>query len=279
MLGERSPRNSWVVSKATGLPTGYTKSQLDPALENSLLITRADELRRILGTSPPEASAPLMRPRTLGLSATGPSRTGIGRKWEGNFISENANPVVTVSVDLAYRAWGDIGVTCMRADRETLTATVLPLRGRGHPEPRHLAAVLVELCRTHGSHTLLMDGPQGWKSNKSDVRDSRVCERDLNTPGKAGLPGHVSPANYLAFFKFSIAVFDELTLLGWRRFTGKEDARTNVVAESFPASAWRALGLPMLPAKAKCTQEALEIHQRLLSTATGVRLTCAPSHD
>ena len=42
-LGERRPRASWVVSQATGMPTGYTDQQLDPALNTATEIIHLSE--------------------------------------------------------------------------------------------------------------------------------------------------------------------------------------------------------------------------------------------
>ena len=45
-LGPRSQRNSWVVSKTTGLPTGYDESLMAPGLGQSEIITSGEELLR-----------------------------------------------------------------------------------------------------------------------------------------------------------------------------------------------------------------------------------------
>jgi alkylated DNA nucleotide flippase Atl1 len=47
MLGERSPRASWVVRKDTGEPTGYSSNQKHPDLyRTSEIITEGSELTR-----------------------------------------------------------------------------------------------------------------------------------------------------------------------------------------------------------------------------------------
>jgi hypothetical protein len=46
----RTPRNSWVVSKATSLPTGYLPHEMHPQLfSKSYVITDGDELWSWLG--------------------------------------------------------------------------------------------------------------------------------------------------------------------------------------------------------------------------------------
>ena len=46
--GGRSPRGSWVVSKANKLPTGYTEEQLAPGLRSTKVITTQEQLRQLL---------------------------------------------------------------------------------------------------------------------------------------------------------------------------------------------------------------------------------------
>ena len=49
LLGERSPRKSWVVSARTGAPTGYLEQERDPNLfENAIVITTSEELADFL---------------------------------------------------------------------------------------------------------------------------------------------------------------------------------------------------------------------------------------
>lgn len=64
----------------------------------------------------------------------------------------------------------------------------------------------------------------------------------------------VKPANYSAFVRFSIAVYDALETRGWERLSKVGVAlgpARRVLIESFPLSAWRSLGIAPLPAKRK----------------------------
>src|SRR5262249_20481764 len=49
LLGEKCPRASWVVNKATGEPTGYAEHQKDPDLHRNseIIMTGAELIRRI----------------------------------------------------------------------------------------------------------------------------------------------------------------------------------------------------------------------------------------
>jgi len=50
-LGNRQPYASWVVSKATGMPTDYSDQNCHPDLQvNSAVIDDAEELIRLIGT-------------------------------------------------------------------------------------------------------------------------------------------------------------------------------------------------------------------------------------
>lgn len=49
MLGNRRPYASWVVSKSTGMPSGYLKANLHKRLQSKVsVIETADELVRLL---------------------------------------------------------------------------------------------------------------------------------------------------------------------------------------------------------------------------------------
>ena len=48
-LGAKNPRNSWIVNKATGEPTGYVDSQKHPDLRRTAHVTTTEvELRELL---------------------------------------------------------------------------------------------------------------------------------------------------------------------------------------------------------------------------------------
>lgn len=187
-----------------------------------------------------------------------------------------------VSVDLAYRHYRDFGVVvleggCGPASYRPVELTSLHAIT---PEPAHTANLLIELCQREGASLLLLDGPQGWKSPDNGLVHSRVCERLLNTPAKSGLPGTVKPANYLPFVRFSIDVFDELHAQGWCRFDPAcWSPNVPTVAESFPLSAWRCLGLRALPAKSNTREDDIRDGLDAL-VSTGLVLSGPlPTHD
>jgi len=54
---------------------------------------------------------------------------------------------------------------------------------------------------------------------------------------------------------------------------------TQVLVESFPLSAWRALALPYLPAKANCKATTIVAHLDLLRERFPLRVEAQPNHD
>jgi hypothetical protein len=159
--------------------------------------------------------------------------------------------VTVLSVDLAYKTYSDIGVaTLARSVSGVVRCHFHDLPLSSSPVPIPLAEHLAEIAATHGARLILLDGPQGWRSAECEAPHSRLCERLLNTPAKSGLPGHVKPANYRPFVEFSISVFDALEAIGWPRLS-EPRSPDHCAVETFPLSAWRALGIPALPAKRK----------------------------
>jgi hypothetical protein len=141
-----------------------------------------------------------------------------------------------------------------------------------------LAEYFANLADDLGAAALLIDGPQAWKDPDNGLQHSRVCERELNTPAKTGLPGAVKPANYLPFVQFSIAFFDELEARGWPRYRAGTPT-TPVAIETFPLAAWRFLGLRTLPAKAKASALVIRQATEALLSIFPTRLTAEPNHD
>jgi hypothetical protein len=187
--------------------------------------------------------------------------------------------MTTVSVDLAYRDYRDVGVAVIKASPPGIDVSFVQVKLTGDPRPRELAKFLVSLCAEHTSKTLLLDGPQGWKDPFNGLEHSRVCERVMNTPAKTGLPGMVKPKNYSPFVAFSISVFDEVFNLGWRRYTGFEPPDVCVAAESFPLSAWRSLKLRPLPAKRKCGRSLVAECSSDVCKAYDLNVAHSPTHD
>lgn len=187
--------------------------------------------------------------------------------------------MTSVSVDLASRDYGDLGVAVLESSPLGIDVSFVRPELTGNPKPRELAEFLVRLCKERGAKTLLLDGPQAWKDPSNGLEHSRLCEQALNTPARTGLPGTAKPRNYGHFVAFSISVFDELTSLGRPRYTGQELPGVCVAAESFPLSAWRTLKLPPLPAKRKCGKNLLAERAFLLSNTYALRLERSPTHD
>lgn len=167
----------------------------------------------------------------------------------------------------------------MRETAVCVDVTLTKVALTGEPKPDQLALYFVELATKSGANHILIDGPQGWKDPHSGLAHSRVCERELNTPAKTGEPNFVKPANYLAFVAFSISFFDELAKLGWGRLKSTTDWSTCTSIETFPLSAWRALSLLPLPAKAKCTSTALQERKSSLEELFPLRFSGQPTHD
>ena len=187
-----------------------------------------------------------------------------------------------LSVDLASRRYRDFGFAFLAHDRAN---PEFPHPGdlglQDPPDAGDLAAALSAFARDHSVGALLLDGPQAWRHPQSPIEHMRLCERVLNTPGKTGTPGHVKPRTYLNFIEFSIEVFARLRQsLGWPLLTHDwaSEGRAGWLVESFPSSAWSALGLKRLPSSARSAKKA-DPWRRDLSAATGWELPAGLSHD
>jgi hypothetical protein len=192
--------------------------------------------------------------------------------------------VSVLSIDLAYRAYREVGV-CALNDRDG-SVVVEPIRlvergASGRPSVAALAPLLAALADEHGACLIFIDGPQGWKAPDNGLEFCRVCERELNTPGKTGLPGTTRPQNYLRFIEFSIALFDALSDLGWPRLIDPATLRSDerFALESFPTAAWRSLGLPALPGKRRTTPEVLARSRESLANAFRLECPTDLTHD
>ena len=190
--------------------------------------------------------------------------------------------MAVVSVDLAYKAYANMGGVVLREHRDHVCGELLPIPLAGQPLPANLARFLNQYCADAGVRVLLLDGPQGWRAVDSAFPHSRCCERELNTPAKTGLPGSVKPANYREFVSFSIEVFDALCELSWLRLSSVGaalHANRRVVIESFPLSAWRSLRITPLPAKRKTKSTDLEARLQALGGILPLHLSSTPTHD
>lgn len=166
----------------------------------------------------------------------------------------------TLSVDLAFKDYQDIGVVTLARldDRNKASAVRLTSRGlHGRPSAGGLADALVSLANEIGAAWIFIDGPQGWKAPDNGCEDSRCCERAVATQGKTGLPGVATPATYVDFITFAVELFDALESRGWPRLLAPAvpPLQRRCAIESFPTSAWRSLGLVPLPGKAATVPE------------------------
>ncbi|HAM32474.1 MAG: hypothetical protein A2Z26_02635 [Deltaproteobacteria bacterium RBG_16_66_15] len=186
-----------------------------------------------------------------------------------------------VSVDLAHSDYRNIGIVVMSRLSNGIACQFETPTKHTVPAPGLLGDLLDNLCAKHGARYLLMDGPQGWKDASNGHLHARLCERELNTPAKTGLPGIVKPANYAPFVVFSVAVYDALASRGWRRWPGVHngDREGRFLVESFPLSAWRSLDLPILPAKSKASHEDIQERATALAGMFSLDLGREPGHD
>ena len=157
-----------------------------------------------------------------------------------------------LSVDLASRRWRDNGIALLTPEGEGARVRLVSpdaLGLRGTPEAAPFADALHALAEREGVRLILLDGPQGWRAERSALEHLRVCEKETRCPGKTGLPGIVKPATWRRMAEFSIALFDALDARGWPRFTRAWTGERAAI-ESFPTHAWRMLGVPPIPGKA-----------------------------
>ena len=185
-----------------------------------------------------------------------------------------------VSIDLASRRYEDIGIAVLMGP-PTSPRVELVRPGehgrRGTPVVDRIVDLSFRLACVAKADLILIDGPQGWRATSSDFDHMRMCERCTRTPGKIGIPGTVKPRPWTRMAQFSIDVFDALESAGWPRFTGTWPVERAAV-ETFPSHAWRALGLPSLPGKARRGTR-LDEWARRLSTLVGLKWPRPPSHD
>jgi len=162
----------------------------------------------------------------------------------------------------------DIGVALLEHDANgRVVATGLRLPLSGSPDVEQIADWIESVARTHDVRCLCIDGPSGWQGPDTPTRlqskHCRLSEKRVRAPGKTGLPPDgVKPSPYLPFTRFSIALFEVLTERGWTLPDGTHGsahdatAPARLVTETFPTAAWRALGLPVLPGKARSLKDA-----------------------
>jgi hypothetical protein len=157
-----------------------------------------------------------------------------------------------LSVDLASRRWRDNGIALLTPEGEGARVRLLSpesLGLRGTPDAEPFADALHGVAEREGVRFILLDGPQGWRAERSALMHLRACEKETRCPGKTGLPGVVKPATWRRMAEFSIALFSALDARGWPRFS-RAWAGERAAIESFPTHAWRMLGYAPIPGKA-----------------------------
>lgn len=187
-----------------------------------------------------------------------------------------------LSVDLAYVKYTDIGVALLEQTGGRISARLLEVPLVGRPVVADLVEWLVATAASHDAAGICIDGPLGWKGPHTDAEHCRLSERSVRAPGKTGLPPDgVKPRTYLPFTEFSIAMFEAITLERGFMLPGQARSPSSepFVTETFPTAAWRALGLPPLPAKSKTKPTDLAAAVSRLVAATGVILDASPTHD
>jgi len=217
--------------------------------------------------------------------------------------------VAVLSVDLAYRRWSDLGVVILerlapRAQAVAFEAEAPPVVAceiislgppgldpeldRGPVDPDNLAGRLNHLCVSRGIRVLLLDGPQAWKSGSNGLDHARVSERQLNTPGKTGLPGIVKPLTYRPFTEFCVDIYDALCRRGWRRLETRNQPALaelpgalsqRILVESYPHAAWKSLGLSCLPSKRRARVSDLAEAYGALRALIPFTTNRPPNHD
>jgi hypothetical protein len=190
----------------------------------------------------------------------------------------------TLSVDLAFKDYRDIGVVTLAKLHGRIKASAVPLTTRalhGRPSAGGLADALVTLAKEINAAWIFIDGPQGWKAPGNGCEHARVCERALATQGKTGLPGETKPGNYVGFITFAIELFDALGSRGWPRLTtpAVPSSQRRCAIESFPTSAWRSLGLVPLPSKAATAPEMVLARLQSLRAVFPLDVSNDLSHD
>ena len=181
-----------------------------------------------------------------------------------------------LSIDLACADWQGIGAALVGPEG----ARIVVAPDRGRPTVEAMLRWIRQLVPAHGVTGICIDGPLGWRAPDGRAPHSREAERAVRAPGKTGLPPDgVKPHTYLAFTRFSIALFEQLTMVdGWRLPGQTPDAAAvastapGFVTECFPTAIWRGLGLVPLKAKARATADDVAAARARLEGATAVAI-------
>jgi len=196
-----------------------------------------------------------------------------------------------LSIDLACADWQAIGVALVGP----IGAQLIDVPHRGRPTAEALLTWIRGMLREHPVTGLCIDGPLGWRAPDGRAPHCREAERQVRAPGKTGLPPDgVKPASYLGFTRFSIALFEALTMEDGWQLPGQVEPgvsaddpsallpRSGFVTECFPTAIWRGLGVAPLRAKARATPADVAAARVQLEALTGLSITgrsAVPSHD
>lgn len=110
LLGKRRPKASWVVNSKTGLPSGYSPTEIHPnLLDNPRILRTADELSSLIAArqSRKEVSnVPMDNARFVGVDLAwncrrNPSGLAVGRYTETALFVESAHAEVLGSAEIA----------------------------------------------------------------------------------------------------------------------------------------------------------------------------------
>lgn len=213
--------------------------------------------------------------------------------------------MAVLSVDLACRRWSDIGIVLLERapinpsklasapfgrDPAVVSCEVISWNGAALDAAEQEAGVqadilagrLNHLCNIRGVRTLMLDGPQAWKSRTNGLLHSRSSERQVNAVAKTGLPGMVKPASGRTYAEFCIDVYDALTRRGWRRLATREQpspGADRILVESCPYAAWKSLGLRPLPTKRRARVSDLARSFAALNSIVPLCVSRPPNHD
>lgn len=189
-----------------------------------------------------------------------------------------------LGIDLASQHYCDIGLALI--DAGSAPRSVQWVRPPAHglsdpPDATALGEFVGKLARNRDVTIIAVDGPAAWKAPDNGLLHSRVCERQLNTQAKTGLPGFAKPASALRFVSFAVEFFDALAAQGWPRSAQAADKPIELplTIEVWPTAAWRALGLRPLPSKAATRPTDVADWLRQLQTVFPMQLTEPPTHD
>jgi hypothetical protein len=188
-----------------------------------------------------------------------------------------------LSIDLAASEYSDNGFAFLPYGSHKprfLKASDLGLMGK--PIASALACAIERFSIQEDIRAVLLDGPQGWKSPKTDIEHMRLCERILNTPTKTGKIGYIKPKTSLRYVAFSIHLFHILRNdFGWNLLEEdwQKKPHQRWVVETFPSKAWQTLGLHSLPAKSKSQTLHLSKWRKDLCAVTDLEIDPEVTHD